>query len=305
MRIDFTQAVHQALAEDPASLFITGDLGYNALENLAATYGTRFLNAGVAEQNMIGVAAGIALAGHRPWVYSIAPFAVFRCLEQIRNDVCLHQLPVRLVGNGGGYTYGIMGSTHHALEDLGVLKGLPNMELFFPGTNDQVAAAVRLMRELAGPSYLRLAISGFAASNAPLSENPRTLTRHYARGTQVTVIGVGHAVQIALTALNLHGLAEAGADVFGVARFPFDLESDQALLESVRRTRSVLVLDEHYLAGSIAESLKHALPTVDRFESITASYQPTQRFGTPAFMLRQAGLTPEAVKAAALRLGAR
>src|SRR5207237_718367 len=124
----------------------------------------RFLNAGVAEQNMVGVAAGIAMTGYRPWVYSIAPFVTYRCFEQIRNDVCLHKLPVRLVGNGGGYTYGIMGSTHHTLEELGALKTLPNMRLYFPCTNDHVPSAVAQIHALSSPSYLRLAISGFAAS---------------------------------------------------------------------------------------------------------------------------------------------
>ncbi|HEX4447771.1 MAG TPA: hypothetical protein VH044_13575, partial [Polyangiaceae bacterium] len=142
MRVPFVRAVSDVLAGDPKSMFITGDLGYGALEELSAKLGKRFLNAGVAEQNMVGVAAGAALTGLRPWVYSIAPFATYRCVEQIRNDVCLHDLPVRIAGNGGGFTYGIMGSTHHALEDLAVLKSLPNMQLFFPCANDHVAAAV-------------------------------------------------------------------------------------------------------------------------------------------------------------------
>ncbi|HET7538411.1 MAG TPA: hypothetical protein VFK05_01020, partial [Polyangiaceae bacterium] len=124
MRSEFVSAVERALALDADSLFITGDLGFNAFEGLVERFGKRFLNAGVAEQNMMSLAAGIALTGLRPWVYSIAPFATLRCLEQIRNDICLHRLPVRIVGNGGGYSYGIMGSAHHALEDLGVLKGL-------------------------------------------------------------------------------------------------------------------------------------------------------------------------------------
>src|SRR5450432_1753368 len=161
MRVDFTKAVEQVLAEDDRALFITGDLGFNALEGIAAKYGKRFINAGVAEQGMIGLASGTALTGMRPWVYSIAPFATYRCLEQIRNDACLHNLPVRIAGNGGGFTYGVMGSTHHALEDLAVLKALPNMQLFFPCANDHVAAAVAKMAALAGPSYIRLAISAY------------------------------------------------------------------------------------------------------------------------------------------------
>src|SRR5579872_6913024 len=174
MRVEFVKAVDEILAKDETGLFITGDLGFNALEGIASKYGKRFINAGVAEQSMVGIAAGTALAGHRPWVYSIAPFATYRCLEQIRNDVCLHDLPVRVVGNGGGYTYGVLGSTHHALEALAVLKVLPNLRLFFPCANDHVAAAVRLMAALGGPSYLRLAISAFTTERAPLAEQTTT-----------------------------------------------------------------------------------------------------------------------------------
>src|SRR6187402_2333633 len=206
MRSAFVEAVEIELARDARALFITGDLGFNALEHLVAKYGRRFINAGVAEQSMMGLAAGTALTGLRPWVYSIAPFATYRCLEQIRNDVCLHRLPVRIVGNGGGYTYGIMGSTHHALEDLAVMKVLPNIQLFFPCANDHVAAAVDLMSELDGPSYLRLAVSAYFTERAPLAEHPLTLTRSYAVRADrskpgVTVIGAGHGVQVALRAL--------------------------------------------------------------------------------------------------------
>src|SRR4051812_38517609 len=180
MRVEFVEAIEPVLARDAEAVFITGDLGFNALEGLVAKYGKRFINAGVAEQNMIGAAAGMALTGLRPWVYSIAPFATYRCLEQIRNDVCLHRLPVRIAGNGGGYTYGIMGGTHHALEDLAVLRPLPNMELFFPCANDHVAVAVAEMAGLTGPAYIRLAISPYTTDRRPLAENARTLTRHYA-----------------------------------------------------------------------------------------------------------------------------
>ena len=99
-------------------VFLTGDLGFKALEPLRDSMGSRFINAGVAEQNMICVAAGLAKMGLRPWVYSIAPFVYARPFEQIRNNVCLPDLPVVLVGNGGGYGYGVMGCTHHALERM-------------------------------------------------------------------------------------------------------------------------------------------------------------------------------------------
>lgn len=297
MRVDFVKSVTEVLSADERGMFVTGDLGFAALEGLQQALGKRFLNAGVAEQNMIGVSAGLALAGYRPWVYSIAPFATYRCLEQIRNDVCLHNLPVRLVGNGGGYTYGIMGSTHHALEDVAVLKALPNMRLYLPCANDHVAAAVNQIKTLAGPSYLRLAISPFTTAYAPISENPQTLTRQYAQGKRWTLIGVGHGVQILLAALAKHELAKHDVAVFGVARFPFDWEQDHALVQSVQQTQRVLVVEEHYQPGSLAESLSLSLPRVARFESMCASYSLTQRYGGNAFHLRQCNLTPERVVA--------
>ncbi len=303
MRVDFVKAVETVLAEDPAALFITGDLGFNALEGIAAKYGKRFINAGVAEQSMMGLASGTALTGMRPWVYSIAPFATYRCLEQIRNDACLHNLPVRIAGNGGGYTYGIMGSTHHALEDLAVLKVLPNMQLFFPCANDHVAAAVTLMAQLTGPSYIRLAVSAYNTDRAVIAEHPLTLTRVYAERRDldepgVTVIGAGHGVQIALRALSAHGLERENVDVFGVARFPFHLDEDSALLASVQETKNVVFVEEHYAAGGMGESMKLALPPLQSFTLISASYTPEQRYGAAAFHMQQAKLTPEALIAA-------
>lgn len=307
MRVDFVKAIEGVLASDPRAMFVTGDLGYSALEGIASKYGRRFLNAGVAEQNMMGVAAGLALAGMRPWVYSIAPFATYRCLEQIRNDICLHRLPVRIAGNGGGYTYGIMGATHHALEDLAVLRPLPNMQLFFPCQNDHVAAAVAQMSELNGPSYIRLAISPYATPLAPLSEQPQTLTRQYAarrdaRAPSVTIIGVGHGVQLALRALASSGLDRENVDVFGVSRFPWDFTADVALRQSVLETGNVISVEEHYADGGMGESLRAALPPSRSFRSLAAAYFPDQRYGSPAFHLEQCGLTPEALMQAVLTI---
>jgi transketolase len=307
MRVDFVKAIEGVLAADPKAMFITGDLGYSALEGIASKYGRRFLNAGVAEQNMVGVAAGLALAGMRPWVYSIAPFATYRCLEQIRNDVCLHRLPVRIAGNGGGYTYGIMGATHHALEDFAALRPLPNMRLFFPCENAHVAAAVAQMSELRGPSYIRLAISPYTTPIAPLSEQPQTLTRQYVarrdpRQPSVTIIGVGHGVQIALRAFASGGLDRENVDIFGVARFPWDFSADAALRESVVESGNVVTVEEHYADGGMGESLRAALPAARSFRSLAASYSPDQRYGSPTFHLEQCGLTPDALVRAVLEI---
>jgi transketolase len=305
VRADFVKAIGPVLLADSRTMFFTGDLGYNALEGLMASLGSRFINAGVAEQNMIGVAAGAALTGLSVWVYSIAPFATFRCLEQIRNDVCLHNLPVRIVGNGAGYTYGIMGPSHHALEDLAALKALPNMQLFFPCSGDHVAAAVEKMHRRAGPSYLRLGISGFPSETRALSEHPETLTRTYRRRTAkggVTLVGAGHAVQIVLSA---QGLARVDADVFGVARYPLNLDLDVELRHSAVATGRVLFVEEHYAPGGIGESMRLELgSSVAQFRLLAPHYFAGQEYGSTAFHLRQCGVTPERVVDLASQLAA-
>lgn len=134
------------------TFFLTGDLGFMALEGVREAFGERFINAGVAEQNMIGVAAGLARDGFMVFAYSIAPFIYARPFEQIRNDLCPQDLPVCLVGNGGGYAYGIMGRTHHALEDLGVLGAL-GVRTVAPAFNDDLPA---VLGTITGTTYLRL-----------------------------------------------------------------------------------------------------------------------------------------------------
>lgn len=297
MRNDFVKVMERLLPGDPKAVFITGDLGFNALERLSSKLENRFLNLGVAEQNMIGFAAGAALAGFKPWVYSIATFAALRCLEQIRNDVCFHNLPVRIVGNGGGYTYGIMGSTHHALEDLGVLKTLPNICLFFPSDETQVAPAVQQMHALASPAYLRLGISPYKVRRPFLSENHKTLTRHYQRGDRLTLIGVGHVLPLIFEAFTRNKTAFSDVDFFSLSRFPLDSQEDALLWESVSRTRRVVVVEEHYASGGMGESLKAALPPTDSFEILAPHYDLNHRYGSSRFHLEQSGLIPEKIVA--------
>src|SRR6185503_7959262 len=143
-------------AANPELVFLTGDLGFRALEPLRDRLGDRFINVGVAEQNMVSLSAGLARSGLRPWAYSIAPFIYARPFEQIRNDLCLHNLPVRLLGNGGGYGYGVMGATHHAIEDYGILLTLPGMHVYVPAFEDDIAPVIAAAGERQGPCYIRL-----------------------------------------------------------------------------------------------------------------------------------------------------
>lgn len=145
------------MADKNADIFlITGDLGFSVLERFAAMFPERFINAGIAEGNMIGIAAGLAMSGKIVYVYSIIPFLIMRCFEQIRVDLCYQNLDVKLVGTGGGMSYGAAGATHHAIEDIGIMRTLPNMKVICPGDPYEAEEAVRAASCIHGPVYIRL-----------------------------------------------------------------------------------------------------------------------------------------------------
>lgn len=156
MRRAFVDTLISIAEEDSRTCLLTGDLGYMVLEPFAERFPERFFNVGVAEQNMVGLATGMAEAGFVPYVYSIATFAVLRPYEFIRNGPLVHQLRVRLVGVGGGMEYGTNGISHYSLDDVGVMRVQPGMTVIVPADSDQTRTAVRAVHGLAGPIYLRL-----------------------------------------------------------------------------------------------------------------------------------------------------
>ncbi|MFH1254101.1 MAG: transketolase C-terminal domain-containing protein [bacterium] len=156
MRKLFIQKLVEFASSDPDIYLITGDLGFSVIEPFKEKFPDRFINAGISEQNMIGVAAGLALAGKKVFVYSIIPFVTMRCFEQIRVDLCYQNLPVYLVGVGAGFAYGAMGSTHHAIEDIAIMRALPNMTVVVPGSNFELSGLLEQVNQLSGPAYIRL-----------------------------------------------------------------------------------------------------------------------------------------------------
>ena len=156
MRSAFAQALLDLAAEDERIVLLTGDLGFAVLEPFAERFPDRFWNVGVAEQNMVGLATGLAEAGHTPYVYSIATFASMRGYEFVRNGPILHELPVRVVGVGGGMDYGHNGVTHYALEDAGIMRVQPGIAVIAPADPEQTCAALPAIQDLPGPAYLRL-----------------------------------------------------------------------------------------------------------------------------------------------------
>jgi transketolase len=302
MRKEFSQWIEQFGRRESRLIFLTGDLGYGALENVQAALGPRFVNMGVSEQNMVSVAAGLARQGLRPLCYSIAPFAVFRPYEQIRLDVALHGLPVKIIGNGGGYGYGIMGASHHALEDIAVLSCLPRFACVIPLCNSDVAAAGDALFAHPGPGYLRLGLGIWpdAVGVLPAFAPTRRLVAATGSAPRLTVVGMGPVLLAALPWLKETGRC----DVFAVSQLPLP-ELDPQLQASVAASGRLLVLEEHAARGGLGEHLAAALAktgTSFRLQHHHAAGYPTGGYGSQAFHQKQSGLDFASVQASVTRL---
>jgi transketolase len=285
-----------ARAGRPDMVFLTGDLGFMALEPLRDRLGARFINCGVAEQNMVGVAAALAREELEVWVYSIAPFVYARAFEQIRNDICLHGLAVRLLGNGGGYGYGVMGPTHHALEDYGVLLTLPGMTVHLPAFNEDVAPIVARAAAAAGPCYIRL---GRGELPAGAVVPPYAPWRRLAAGDGPVVVAAGPLAGVAMAALA--GLADVGPELWVVSELPLTAGPPPAAL-AVRIAASgrLCVIEEHVAQGGVGAML--ALWALDAgvglrgFRHLSACGYPSRRYGSQAFHRRESGLDADSIR---------
>jgi transketolase C-terminal domain/subunit len=170
MRTAFIQELIEQARAHPKIFLVVGDLGFSVVEPFAAEFPKRYLNAGVAEQNMTAVAAGLASEGYHVFTYSIGNFPTLRCLEQVRNDICYHDLPVTITAVGGGVAYGNLGYSHHAVQDITVMRSLPNLTVYSPADPGEARECVRLLLQRPRPSYLRLGIpSGWARPVKPRS----------------------------------------------------------------------------------------------------------------------------------------
>jgi len=294
MRAEFAQAMIALFQKRKDLVFVTADLGYAALEGVAEAYGERFINAGVAEQNAVSLAAGLARAGHLPWVYSAAVFTVLRPYEQIRNDVCLHDLPVKLVGNGGGYAYGIMGATHHALEDVGALRALPNIRLYLPLVATDVAQVVAVMAKDASPNYLRLGMSATIPGELP----PFAPWRRLKQGRSCVVIGMGPVLQNLYEAQLCDLLDEL--EIWSVGTLPLERLPDE-LAASIVQKRRVITVEEHYGACGLGEALSSSLLNSgvipESFHCLSAAGYPSGRYGSQRFHQEESGLAGAGLRA--------
>ncbi len=249
MRKAFVETLSDIARQDPSVLLLTADLGYLALEPFRDAYPGRFMNVGIAEQNMIGVATGLADAGFRPYAYSIAPFASMRPFEFIRNGPVAHHLPVRIVGMGMGFEYGHSGPTHYALEDIGVLRTLPGLTIVIPADSEQAAAALRATSGHAGPVYYslgkddRLAAPGL---NGRFELGKVQVLREGADTVLVTMGSISHEVVAAA-----EGLAKKGIQATVVVVSNFNPDPDEDLARILRSFDTAFSVEAQTLSGGL------------------------------------------------------
>ncbi|MGK5086345.1 transketolase [Bdellovibrionota bacterium FG-2] len=283
------------LAQDPRFIFISGDLGFNSFESLQQILGHRFINAGVAEQNMVSVAAGLASQGFRPWVYSIAPFIYARAFEQIRNDICHHRLPVTLVGNGAGYGYGVMGPTHHALEDYGVLSTLGFLCIYLPMNSGDLGSVCIAAQDRCAPAYVRLGINEDLAF---CSQIPYGSFRKLVEGQGSVVVSTGTIA--AVMASKFRALPEeTRPEVWVISELPILPECLPVEFLSSLKRKTLLVIEEHSPNGGIGQQLLYQLAMKGvmpmKFIHRAALGYPSKTYGSQFFHQKECGLDPDSL----------
>jgi transketolase len=253
MRTGFVEALLEEARSRPDVMLVTGDLGFSVLERFRDALPAQFLNAGVAEQNMTGIAAGLAEVGKTVFTYSIANFPTMRCLEQIRNDVCYHGYKVRVVSVGGGFTYSTQGYTHHGVEDIGVMRALPGMTVIAPGDPQEARLATRALLDLPGPAYLRLGKAGEPKVHAGTIEFRIGRAIRAREGGDVTFVSTGgmlmHTMETA-EALAKDGISARVLSMHTVK--PLDVEAIRAALTE---TRALITVEEHNVGSGLGSAV--------------------------------------------------
>lgn len=254
MRRGFIKAITELAEKDKNVYLLTGDLGFRVFEDFSKKFPKQYINCGVAEQNMMGLAAGLALSGKKPYVYSIVPFATLRCLEQIRDDICYQNLNVKIVGVGGGFSYGSLGYTHIVMEDLAILRTLPNMTVVFPGDISETQKLVAEAYKTKSPTYIRLANAGNFKIHERLPDIKIGKQEILKKGRKGLIIANG--VQ---SAICLKALKELKMDLKLINMHTLKPIDEKILLKEVSGYKKIMTIEEHSIIGGLNSAVSEIL----------------------------------------------
>lgn len=296
MRNAFADEVTSLAKQDSRVVLLSGDIGNKLFDSVKQVDSTRFYNCGIAEGNMMGVAAGMALSGLRPIVYTITPFTTTRCFEQIRVDVCYHKAPVIIVGTGSGLSYAELGPTHHSLEDLAILRVLPGMRVVAPCDANELRSALREALNDSAPTYIRIGKKGETKiyPEPPQLKIGKSLLVAAGRDVALICSGtlMGEVIQAA-EILKANGISAEVVSMHSVKPLDFDY-----LLDAQSRFKMIVSIEEHGLigglGGAISEWRSHGNHTVKHVMFGTPD-EFMHEVGTQEYARHKYGLTSEQI----------
>jgi len=303
MRNAFASEITALAAQNERLVLLSGDIGNRLFNEFKERFSDRFYNCGVAEANMTGMAAGLALCGMRPITYTITPFAVTRCLEQIKVDVCYHNVPVIIVGTGSGLSYAGLGATHHSMEDIATLRALPNLTIICPADILEVRLALRAALKHPGPVYIRLGKKGEPLVHQVEPEFAIGKGIIHLEGKDLCILSSGNMLPVAVQAADLlknHNISSRVVSMHTVK--PLD---EPLLTEAFASFTLVVTIEEHNLIGgfssSVAEWLADQPPQPRRLLRIAAPDRFLHEGGGQNHARKVLGLTAEDIVAKVLR----
>lgn len=295
MRTAFVNKILEKVEKDKDVFLITGDLGYSVFEAFKKKFPANYINAGTAEQMMAGVAAGLAMTGRKVILYSIIPFTTFRCLEQIKNDICYQNANVKIVGVGAGFSYGASSMTHFALEDIAVMRALPNMTVLSPGDPFEAERSLEACLENDGPFYIRIGKKGEPVLHAPGTPFRVGKGIVIKPGKDVSLIATGNMLENSLLAARLLEKDGISAEVISMHTLkPIDCE----LIENrAGNSPWIFTIEEHSTIGGLGSAVAEVLASCPdpfaRFERFGVDQAYTEYVGSQEYLRRKFALTAD------------
>ncbi len=292
MRDAFFVSLYETVARDERVVVLTSDTGALVLDALRRDLPQRCINVGIAEENMIGVAAGLAMSGKIVYTYAIVPFVTMRCYEQVRVDVCCQNLPVKMIGVGAGMDYSILGPTHHGTEDIAMMRQLPGMTVLSPSDNRTAATFAFMAYETPGPVYVRLDRTGEPLIHTNTVEDLSAGASVLSTGTDLCIIATGRMVATALDAAKL--LSEQSISVGVVDLYRIKPLNAELLSDVINGSKNVITLEEHFITGGIGSAIAELIAERGlncRFKRVGMPDQFVREYGSREYLRATIGLS--------------
>ena len=259
MRNTFADQITKLAREDEDVVLLSGDIGNRMFDQFKDLANERFINCGIAEGNMMSVACGLALAGMKPYVYTITPFTTTRCLEQIKIGAAYHNSNITIIGTGSGLSYAELGPTHHSLEDMGILNCIPNMRILAPCDSIELRSQLIQINDLSGPTYIRIGKKGepdLIKDSSQIKIGKANIIRE---GSEILFVGIGPILKEAIDAADVmskkYGIEICVVSLGGIS--PLDISFVQRMLD--KGFKRLVTLEEHGLSGGLASTLNNWL----------------------------------------------